>query len=57
MDATPVTLGQEFGGYAAAVRKGIARIGAVLPDVSRASPGRDGGRHRPQRAPRLRRAG
>jgi len=34
MDATPVTLGQEFGGYAAAVRKGIARIGAVLPDVA-----------------------
>ncbi len=34
MDATPVTLGQEFGGYAAAVRKGISRIGAVLPEVA-----------------------
>jgi len=33
MDATPVTLGQEFGGYAAAVRKGIDRVDAVLPDV------------------------
>jgi fumarate hydratase, class II len=33
MDATPVTLGQEFGGYAAAVRHGIARIESVLPEV------------------------
>ena len=33
MDATPVTLGQEFGGYAAAVRNGIRRVRAVLPDV------------------------
>jgi fumarate hydratase, class II len=33
MDATPVTLGQEFGGYAAAVRHGIERIAGVLPDV------------------------
>jgi fumarate hydratase, class II len=34
MDATPVTLGQEFGGYAAAVRHGIQRAQEVLPDVS-----------------------
>jgi fumarate hydratase, class II len=33
MDAVPVTLGQEFGGYAAAVRHGIRRVRAVLPDV------------------------
>ncbi|HEX5189518.1 MAG TPA: class II fumarate hydratase, partial [Streptosporangiaceae bacterium] len=33
MDAVPVTLGQEFGGYAAAVRHGIARIRGVLPEV------------------------
>jgi len=33
MDATPVTLGQEFGGYAAAVRRGAERISAVLPQV------------------------
>jgi fumarate hydratase class II len=31
MDATPVTLGQEFGGYAAAVRYGVERIEASLP--------------------------
>jgi fumarate hydratase class II len=33
MDATPVTLGQEFGGYAAAVRMGIERLETVLPRV------------------------
>lgn len=31
MDATPVTLGQEFAGYAAQVRKGIARVQSALP--------------------------
>lgn len=31
MDATPVTLGQEFGGYAAAVRYGVERLRAALP--------------------------
>jgi fumarate hydratase class II len=34
MDATPVTLGQEFGGYAAAVEYGIERIDACLPRVA-----------------------
>jgi fumarate hydratase class II len=34
MDATPVTLGQEFGGYAAAVRGGIERLHAALPRVA-----------------------
>jgi fumarate hydratase class II len=33
MDATPVTLGQEFGGYAAAVRLGIERLESVLGRV------------------------
>jgi fumarate hydratase class II len=33
MDATPVTLGQEFGGYAATVRLAIERLDAVLPRV------------------------
>jgi fumarate hydratase class II len=33
MDAVPVTLGQEFGGYAAQVRQGIARVEATLPRV------------------------
>jgi len=33
MDATPVTLGQEFGGYAAAVRLGVERLLSTLPRV------------------------
>jgi fumarate hydratase, class II len=33
MDATPVTLGQEFGGYAAAVEHGLERLDACLPRV------------------------
>jgi fumarate hydratase class II len=34
MDATPVTLGQEFAGYAAQVRYGIERAEACLPRVA-----------------------
>ena len=34
MDATPVTLGQEFGGYAAQVRYGIERLESTLPRVA-----------------------
>ncbi|HEV2362079.1 MAG TPA: class II fumarate hydratase [Acidimicrobiales bacterium] len=34
MDATPVTLGQEFGGYAAAIELGVERLRSVLPRVS-----------------------
>ncbi|WP_405795148.1 class II fumarate hydratase [Streptomyces sp. NBC_01506] len=34
MDATPVTLGQEFGGYAAAVRYGIERLRSALPRLA-----------------------
>jgi len=33
MDATPVTLGQEFGGWAAQVQKGIQRLEKVLPEL------------------------
>jgi fumarate hydratase, class II len=33
MDAVPVTLGQEFSGYAAQVRQGIARVEATLERV------------------------
>src|SRR4051794_21774418 len=33
MDAVPVTLGQEFGGYAAQVREGIARVESTLERV------------------------
>jgi fumarate hydratase class II len=34
MDATPVTLGQEFGGYAAQIRYGIERIQATITRVA-----------------------
>jgi fumarate hydratase class II len=34
MDATPVTLGQEFGGYAAQIRFGIERLHTTLPRVA-----------------------
>lgn len=34
MDATPVTLGQEFGGYAQQIRNGIARVEAALPRLA-----------------------
>jgi fumarate hydratase, class II len=34
MDAVPVTLGQEFSGYAAQVRLGIRRIANTLPQVA-----------------------
>jgi fumarate hydratase class II len=34
MDATPVTLGQEFGGYAQAIEIGVERLQSVLPRVA-----------------------
>jgi fumarate hydratase class II len=34
MDATPVTLGQEFGGYARQIRLGVERVQATLPRVA-----------------------
>jgi fumarate hydratase class II len=34
MDATPVTLGQEFGGYAAQIGRGIERVESALPRVA-----------------------
>ncbi|WP_030327869.1 class II fumarate hydratase [Micromonospora parva] len=34
MDATPVTLGQEFGGYAAQVRYGMERLEGALPRLA-----------------------
>ncbi len=33
MDATPVRLGQEFGGYAAQIRKGIERVETVVSEL------------------------
>ena len=35
MDAVPVTLGQEFGGYAAQVRQGVERVRDALPRLGR----------------------
>ncbi len=35
MDATPVTLGQEFGGYAAQVAESVERLESTLPRVGR----------------------
>src|SRR5947208_3947760 len=35
MDAVPVTLGQEFGGYAAQVRQGVERVGSTLERLGR----------------------
>ncbi|SHL58858.1 fumarase, class II [Roseovarius marisflavi] len=32
-DATPLTLGQEFSGYAHQIRQGIARVNATLPGI------------------------
>jgi fumarate hydratase class II len=34
MDATPVTLGQEFGGYAAQIRYGIERVNSSIARVA-----------------------
>ncbi|WP_097971302.1 aspartate ammonia-lyase [Streptomyces sp. gb14] len=34
MDATPVTLGQEFGGYATQIRYGVERLRASLPRLA-----------------------
>ena len=34
MDATPVTLGQEFGGYAMQIKLGIERVQSTLPRVA-----------------------
>ncbi|MFJ3693721.1 class II fumarate hydratase [Streptomyces sp. NPDC090052] len=34
MDATPVTLGQEFGGYAAQIRYGVERLNSSLPRLA-----------------------
>ena len=57
MDAVPVTLGQEFGGYAAQVREGRGACAATL-ERSRPDPaGRHRRRHRAEHASRVRRAG
>ena len=55
-DAMPLTLGQEFSGYAAQVELGIARVEAACRGLYRAGAGRHGGRHRPEHQPRFRRS-
>ena len=57
MDATPVTLGQEFGGYAAQVRYGIERLRLGAAPGGRAAARRHRGRHRHQQPAGLRRSG
>ena len=48
MDAVPVTLGQEFGGYAAQIRLGSERVRATLGHVGPDPARRDGHGHRAQ---------
>ena len=47
-DATPLTLGQEFSGYAAQVESGIARLRIAVKDLFPLAQGGTGCRHRPQ---------
>ena len=54
MDATPVTLGQEFGGYAAAIEHGIERLEFALGRIGELPARRHRGRHRAQRPARFR---
>ena len=51
-DATPLTLGQEFSGYAQQIADNIERVEGVLPRALSPGAGRHRGRHRPQRAAR-----
>lgn len=56
MDATPVTLGQEFGGYASQIEHGVRRVRGALATVLEL-PWGHGRRHRHQHPARLRRQG
>ena len=56
MDAVPVTLGQEFGGYAAQITLGRDRVRDALGRAAEIPLGRHRHRHRPQHPPRVRRA-
>ena len=51
MDAVPLTLGQEFGGYVAQLDMGLAAIKADAAGAARTRPRRHGRRHRAQRPP------
>ena len=54
-DATPITLGQEFSGYAQQLAYGIARVEVLPAQALSARPGRHGCRHRAQLPGRVRR--
>ena len=56
-DAVPMTLGQEFGGYAANVAHAAGDVDAGIDTAARAESRRDGGRDRAQRRRRLHRSG
>ena len=57
MDAVPVTLGQEFGGYAAAIRHGAERTVASCARLGELPLGGTAVGTGPERAARVRRAG
>ena len=57
MDAVPVTLGQEFGGYAAQIRLGAERVRGTLGRVGQIPLGGTATGTGPQHALRVRRAG
>ena len=57
MDAVPVTLGQEFSGYARQVEAGIERVKATLPRLGELAIGGTAVGTGPQRPRRLRREG
>ena len=52
-DATPVTLGQEFSGYAAQLEYGLERLDADRPGTLSTGAGRHGGRYRAQHETRV----
>ena len=52
-DAVPITLGQEFGGYAANVAHAADELERTRRTALRAQPRRDGRRHGPERRRRL----
>ena len=52
-DAVPITLGQEFGGYAACVERGADDVARGVGAAARAEHRRHGGRHRAERRRRL----
>ena len=52
-DATPITVGQEFSGWASLVERDIERLRQVLARALRSGNRRHGGRHRIERASRI----